>query len=158
MNQLKVIEKQYEIEISKDDLRDYVHAAEEVLKRDHECILHTVPIANYFSKDVYAREMKLKKGTYLVGKIHKYQNLNILSEGEVSIISIDGVMKVKAPYTFVASPGAKRLFFAHEDCTWTVIHGTDLTDVDEIEKVFLTEDYNDIEELQKEVLACLGQQ
>jgi hypothetical protein len=147
-----------EVVSTKDDLREYVHHAEVVLKEDHECILHTIPITNYFSKDVYAREMKLKKGTYLVGKIHKFQNLNILSEGEVSVISIDGVFRVKAPYTFVASAGAKRLFYAHEDCTWTVIHGTTETNVDEIEKIFITDDYNDIEEVQKKVVKCLGQQ
>lgn len=156
--QIKTQENEIQIEISKDDLKSAVHRAEEILKTQHECVLDQVPITHHFSKDVYAREMKLKKGMYLVGKIHKFQNLNILSEGEVSVISIDGAMKIKAPHTFVASPGAKRLFYAHEDSTWTVIHGTSETNVDEIEKIFITDDYNDIEELEKEVLKCLGQQ
>lgn len=156
--QIKTQENEIQIEISKDDLKSAVHRAEEILKTQHECVLDQVPITHHFSKDVYAREMKLKKGMYLVGKIHKFQNLNILSEGEVSIISIDGAMKIKAPHTFVASAGAKRLFYAHEDSTWTVIHGTSETNVDEIEKIFITDDYNDIEELEKEVLKCLGQQ
>lgn len=102
------------------------------------------PITHYFSKDVYAREMFAAKGMIIVGKIHKHQNLNILSSGEVSILSIDGIMRVKAPFTFVASPGAKRVFYVHEDATWTVIHGTAETDVDKIESEFIAKDYSEV--------------
>lgn len=111
-----------------------------------------VPLSHYFSKDVYAREMNPKKGTLLVGKIHKYANLNILSQGEVSILSIDGCMRVKAPYTFVGSPGAKRLFYVHEDAVWTVIHGTPEKDIEKIEDYFIAKNYKEIDE----GLECLG--
>lgn len=102
-----------------------------------------VPIVNHFSKDVYAREMFVPRGTFLVGKIHKYQNLNIISKGEVSFISIDGAVRVKAPHTFVGSPGAKRVIYAHEDTVWTTIHGTDETNVSRIEDEFIATDYED---------------
>lgn len=142
------------IVMQKDDLKEYVHQAEDIMKNMQTI---EVPVAHYFSKDVYAREMTVTKGSYVVGKIHKYQNLNILSQGEVSIISIDGVIRIKAPYTFVASPGAKRLFYAHEDSVWTVIHGTAETNVEEIEKTFITESYEDIENLLiSEEKKCLG--
>src|ERR1700677_1255262 len=41
------------------------------------------PIKHYFSKGVYAREMFLPKGHFCVGKIHKHENLMILSQGDV---------------------------------------------------------------------------
>lgn len=119
-----------------------------------------IPIINHFSKSVYAREMRMPKGTLVIGKIHKHQNLNILSAGEVSVLSIDGVMRVKAPYTFVASPGTKRLIYAHEDVVWTTIHGTDETDVGKIEDEFIAKSYDDV--LNEQIISnneetlCLG--
>lgn len=103
-----------------------------------------VKITHHFSKGVYAREMFLPKGALIVGKIHKHQNLNILSSGEVSVLSIDGCIRVKAPYAIVASPGAKRVIYAHEDTIWTTIHGTDETDLEKIEEEFIAKDYDDV--------------
>jgi len=103
-----------------------------------------IPITHHFSKAVYAREMKVPKGILVLGKIHKFENLNILSKGEVSVLSVDGVMRVKAPHTFVASPGAQRLIFAHEDVVWTTIHGTEETDVDKIEQQFIAKTYEEV--------------
>ncbi len=116
-----------------------------------------IPIQHYFSKDVYAREMKMPKGTILVGKIHKHQNLSILSAGEVSVLSQDGIERIKAPHTFVASPGAKRVIYAHEDAVWTVIHGTSETDLDKIEDQFIAKDYSEVIALPvKEIQICHG--
>lgn len=99
---------------------------------------------HYFSKKVYAREIEIKKGTFLVGKIHKYNNLNILSKGDITIFSIEGSMRVQAPYTVVSIPGVKRFAYAHEDCIWTTIHGTDETDLDKIENEFIANDYSEV--------------
>lgn len=96
-----------------------------------------LPVKNHFSKGVYAREMFIPKGTVLTGHIHKYENLNIMSQGELSIFTENGVIRVKAPYTVVSPPGTKRLAYAHEDTIWTTIHGTEDTDVDKIEAQFI---------------------
>lgn len=98
-----------------------------------------VPIKHYFSQGVYAREMTVPKGATVVGKIHKYQQLNILSAGEVSVVTDDGVQRVKAPFTIVAPAGSKRAFYAHEDSVWTVIHGTEETDIEKIELQFIAQ-------------------
>lgn len=96
-----------------------------------------MPVTNYFSKGVYARELFIPKGTVLTGHIHKYVNLNIMSQGDLSILTENGVIRVKAPYTVVSPPGTKRLAYAHEDTIWTTIHGTDETDIDKIEYEFI---------------------
>jgi hypothetical protein len=103
-----------------------------------------IPVSHYFSKDVYAREMRMKAGELVIGKIHRHQNLCIISAGEVSLISTDGAMRVKAPYTFVSGPGAQRAIYAHSDTVWTVIHGTNETELETIEKQFIAADYEDL--------------
>ena len=141
--------------LSKEEIRSVIGDFQKAVEA-HEQI--DVPIKHYFSKDVYAREMKLKKGDLIVGKIHKFENLNILSEGEVSILSIDGLKKVKAPHTFVGSVGAKRVIYAHTDVVWTTIHGTDETDVDKIEEKFIAKNYEEIDQnlILQEDRKCLG--
>lgn len=135
--------------LSKTEIRDLIQNMQDrALAGDINGEIIESPIEHYFSKDVYAREMRVPKGAVIIGKIHRYQNLNILSQGEVSVISIDGIKKVKAPYTFVASPGAKRLFYIHEDSVWTVIHGTAETDVDKIEQTFIAPTYDDLEQIE----------
>jgi hypothetical protein len=96
---------------------------------------------DYFSKGVYARELHIPKGTVLTGKIHKYTNLNIMSKGELSVLTENGIERVKAPFTIVSPPGTKRVAYAHEDTIWTTIHGTEETDVDKIEAEFVAESY-----------------
>lgn len=99
---------------------------------------------HYFSKGVYAREVTLPKGITAVGKIHKHENLNILSKGDVSIVSAEGMRRIQAPATFVSPPGAKRVVYAHEESVWTTIHGTDERDVEKIEELFIAKTYDDV--------------
>lgn len=130
------------IPVSKQEVREMISGIESTMK---ECSAQLdIPISHHFSKDVYAREMVVPEGTLLVGKIHKFQNLNILSEGEVSILSIDGCIRVKAPYTFIGSPGSKRLFYMHSKTTWTTIHGTSEQDVTKIEDTFIAKNYDEL--------------
>lgn len=142
--------------LSKIEIRDIISSVQTTLEKGETI---EVPVEHYFSKDVYAREMKLDAGSLIVGKIHKFENLNILSKGEVSVLSIDGYKRLKAPTTFVGSVGAKRLIYAHTDVVWTTIHGTSEKDVDKIEETFIAKNYDfeqeyiiDISEEKK----CLG--
>ncbi len=141
--------------LSKEEIRIVIaEATKRALSDDHSGTPIDIPVNHHFSKDVYAREMVVPKGSFIIGKIHKFQNLNILSKGEVSVLSIDGYKRVKAPFTFVASPGSQRIFYAHEDSVWTVIHGTNETDVDKIEEQFIAKSIEELEGGQK----CLGSQ
>lgn len=112
-----------------------------------------LPVKHHFSKGVYARELFIPKGTVLTGKIHKYTNLNIMSQGELSVLMEDGsIRRVKAPFTVVSPPGTRRVAYAHEDTIWTTIHGTDKTNVDEIEGEFVAQTPGDYQLFCKEVL------
>lgn len=131
-------------QISNADITDLIYKAEKLLL----CFPQVMPpIKEYFSNGVYAREMTIGKGTMITGRIYKDKNLNILSKGKCLIISIDGVMEVEAPFTYVASRGSKRLFYFKEDSVWTTILGTHETDYDKIVKEFNVDNYDDMEDV-----------
>lgn len=118
-----------------------------------------LPVKHYFSQGVYARELFIPKGTLLTGKIHKFAQLNIMSQGDMSVMTEDGVKRVKAPFTIVSPPGTKRIAYAHEDTVWTTIHGTDETDLDKIEAHYIAQseqEYLEFEARLKEITSCPG--
>ena len=119
-------------------MRAEVIALEEAMKR--ECELIELPVKHHFAKGVYGRELFIPKGTVLTGKIHKYSQLNIMSQGEMSVLTDEGVKRVKAPFTIVSPPGTKRAAYAHEDTVWTTVHGTEETDLEKIESYFIAQD------------------
>lgn len=117
--------------------RAKVHAIEDAIRRELKLI--DLPVKHYFSKGVYGRELFIPKGTVLTGKIHKYSQLNIMSKGELSVLTEDGIKRVKAPFTVVSPAGTKRVAYAHEDTIWTTIHGTEETDLEKIEEHFIAQ-------------------
>jgi hypothetical protein len=139
-------------------MRDKVNALETEMRRREQI---EIPVKHYFSQGVYAREITIPAGTLLTGKIHKFEQLNILSAGEISVLTEDGIKRVEAPFTVVSPPGTKRIAFAHTDCVWTTIHGTHETDLEKIENHFIAESDASyqafIEQTKtKEIPECLG--
>lgn len=116
--------------------RDKVFAFEaEMLRHPQvEC-----PVRHYFSQGVYAREIFIPKGTLLTGKIHKYEQLNIMSKGEMDLLVETGIKRVRAPFTIVSPPGTKRIAYAREDSVWTTIHGTEERDLAKIEAHYIAQ-------------------
>lgn len=94
-------------------------------------------VKHYFSKGVYARELHILAGVILTGEIHKFENLNILSQGKIEVLTEKGMQEVEAPFTIVSPAGTKRIARAITDCVWTTIHGTDENDLNIIEKTFI---------------------
>lgn len=92
---------------------------------------------HYFSPGVYARELFIPAGTLLTGMIHKYTQLNIMSQGEMDVLVEDKIVRVRAPFTVVSPPGTKRIAYAYTDTVWTTILGTHLDTVEEIEEHFI---------------------
>lgn len=102
-----------------------------------------IPIEHRFSKGVYGREMKIKAGEIIVGKIHKHQTMNVILSGEASVLSPEGVTRIKAPLTFVSPPGTKRVIYAHTDLVWATFHGTNETDLEKIENEVIAKNYDE---------------
>ncbi|MFZ6769937.1 hypothetical protein ACO0LM_23020 [Undibacterium sp. Di26W] len=117
--------------------RQQVNELEAAMKKLPQVELKVV---NHFANGVYARELHIPVGVTLTGRIHKYDNLNILSQGEMLVTTEAGLVHVKAPFTVVSPAGTKRIATTLTDCIWTSIHGTDETDIDKIEQHFTAGD------------------
>lgn len=102
-----------------------------------------MPVIDHFSHGVYARELSIPAGTVLTGKIHKFENLNVLLEGELLVLTDQGVQHVKAGEVIVSPPGTKRAAYALTNTRWLTVHGTHQTDVDVIEAEFIAQDEAD---------------
>lgn len=117
-------------------LRDKVNAMEAIMRTMPQVDL---PVKHHFSQGVYGRELFIPKGVTLTGKIHKYSQLNILVCGELSVLTEDGIKRVKPPFIVVSPPGTKRIAYAHEDSIWLTVHGTEETDLEKIEDKFIAQ-------------------
>jgi len=90
------------------------------------------PVRHYFVPGMYAREMTIPAGTVLTGAVHKTEHLSTISAGCIVVQTDDGLKEMRAPFTFVSKPGAKRAGVALETTVWTTYHATTTTDVDEL--------------------------
>lgn len=120
--------------------QDILALQDELLKLPQVEIVTT----HHFSKGLYAREIFIPKGTILIGKIHKYENLNILSQGDITILTEFGARRLRAPFTVVSPPLTKRVGYAHEDTVWTTIHATDETDLEKLEAELILPTFPDM--------------
>lgn len=102
-----------------------------------------LPLKHHFSKGVYGRELFIPKGTLLVGRVHKHDNMNVMLSGELTVTTEEGMKRVKAPFLVVSPAGTMRAAYAHEDTVWVTFLGTDMTDPDEIKEEFTFERYDE---------------
>lgn len=129
-------------------VRDKILNLENELRKMDQ--LEVEPV-HYFAEGIYAREITIPKGAVLTGKIHKTEHLNIVSKGDISVVTEFGSKRIQAPFTFVAQPGTKRVGYAHEDTVWTTVHASKERDLVKLEEELIAPDY-----LQLEKVLCLG--
>lgn len=136
---------------------------EKVERLETELLKHDqleLPPKHYFAPGVYAREITIPAGTALTGKIHKTAHLNILSQGDISVLTEEGMRRLQAPYAFVAPPGTKRAGYTHTDTVWTTVHGTQQTDLELLEDELIAASPEEYEayvlHLKNKELPCLG--
>lgn len=133
--------------------RNYIMNVEGKLKEMEQADL---PVKHHFGKGSYARELNIPADTLLVGKIHKYKSINILASGEISVLTEHGSKRLKAPHVVVGEAGTKRVGYAHTDVTWITIHGTEETDVDKIEEMFIAKTYDEVDALTESEIKILN--
>ena len=106
------------------------------------------PLVHRFADNVYAREILLPRDSVVIGKIHRFGHLNVITKGHVSVLTEFGVEELRAPCTFISKPGTKRVVYAHEDTVWTTFHGTRHTDVEQVEADIICESFEEFDRLQ----------
>ena len=97
-----------------------IYVLQELLSRMAERCQFVVK--HYWINGVYAREMLIPKGSCLVGKMHAHDQIIVIPKGDISVMTEDGMIRVKAPYTGVSKAGVKRAGYAHEDTIFMTFH------------------------------------
>lgn len=95
---------------------------------------------HYFANGLYAREILIPQGMVLTGRVHREEHLNIVSQGDITVWTEEGMKRVQAPFTLVSKPGTKRVGLAHADTVWTTIHACTETDLERVEARLLEPD------------------
>ncbi len=140
-----------ECHFSRFEIRNMILAFQAEMQRSQDSgvtekcdIDETFPLTHRFAPGAYAREMKIPKDSWIIGKIHKHAHFNFITSGKVVVLTEEGPMVITAPYTFVSSTGTKRLVIALEETTWTTIHVTDETDLEKIESHVIAKSYDEL--------------
>ena len=112
--------------------KEVVEAIESVMLQEQqvEC-----PVIHRFGPGVYVREVMIPAGTIAIGHHQKYEHMNVLLKGRVSIVNEDrSISELVAPMMFVGKPGRK-MGFIHEDMVWLNIYPNPngIQDVDTLE-------------------------
>lgn len=114
----------------------------------------TAQTEHYFAHGVYGRRFYMPKGFVVVGKIHRYNCINVLAQGRVVVTSsTDDVPpgSVIEPGTvWVSLPGTQRAVLALEDSVWVTSHPNpeNHTDVALLEHELICKGYDALEALE----------
>lgn len=134
------------IQVEKDarSIREKIKNLEEAMRKFPQI---EVKPTHYFAKGLYAREVVLPKGMLVTGKVHLVEHLVIISRGDISVLTDNGVKRIRAPFTMVSKPGTKRVVYVHEETVFTTIHSApeDETDVKKLEALFVRDNFEDEE-------------
>jgi len=105
------------------------------------------PLKHTFIDGIYVREIFMPKGTLLTSKIHKTNHPYFVMEGDVSVATEQGIIRIKAPYQGITAAGTKRLLYMHEDTVWATVHATNKTDPEEVEEDIIAKSYEEFDKL-----------
>ena len=120
---------------------------EELLSNDHPSIVKGntdfFPLKHSFSEGVYIREMLMKKGGVVIGKLHKYSHTWFLMQGELTVATDEGTNEYIAPCYVNAPAGAKRVIYAVEDSVFINVHPNpkNITNIEELENMLTCKSY-----------------
>lgn len=104
------------------------------------------PVVNLLSPGIYCREIHLPADSVVVGRIHRFEHVSIISKGRVTVFTENGEEQYKAGDAFVSPAGTKRVVWSHEDTTWTTIHPNpdDEQDIETLENRYTAMEYAEL--------------
>jgi hypothetical protein len=133
---------------SKSDIRSLIVNAEEAIKKMPGSVVGDNwlnPLKHSFADGCYVREIFNPAHELIVTKIHKKAHPFFLLKGEMSILTEEGVKRIKAPYYGITPAGTKRLIYTHEDVVFVTVHVTNETDLEKIEEEVIAKSFDEIE-------------
>lgn len=101
------------------------------------------PVKHYFASGVYGRQVTLPKGVVAIGALHLHDCINVMLTGDVTMMTVDGPKRVRAPAVFVAPKGSKKFGYVNEESVWLTFQATESTNPDEIVAATTLQRYSD---------------
>ena len=98
-------------------------------------------IDEYFSAGVYCRVMHIPAGMFVIGHKHLTRHMNVLLKGKMRITIGEETREIEAPYIFEALEGSVKAVITHTDCSFMNIHPTKYTDINDIKKDIIDEEF-----------------
>ena len=130
------------IELAEFFLKNYFEGSEKTAKE--------LPLEHFICNNTYTRQMTLPKDLLVSGKVHNFDHTSIRSQGEVTVMTPEGVTRIKAPATWISKAGTKRLIYVHEEAVWATIHQSENVIVEDLEKELTHE--SDLTWIEKSIL------
>lgn len=124
---------QYDIDISQYTDRQKIEIMEWALLDNFDNVAQELPVDEFIHDGMYYRALTIPAGVCLTGKIHHDDHICILEQGDLSVMTDDGLKRLQAPARFKARAGLKKIGYAHSDVVFSTIHRTDITDCKEAE-------------------------
>ena len=114
---------------------------ENIVKGDSEVF----PLKHTFTDGIYIRQMSMREGSAVIGKIHKHNHVWFLLTGHISVADEHNTIEHIAPCYVEAPAGSKRVIYAYEDSIWVNIHAnpTNTQDLEELEELIIAKDYEE---------------
>jgi hypothetical protein len=109
--------------------------------------LAVCPLKHTFVDGAYVREIFLPKGMLFVTKIHKYRHPYFVMSGDASVLTEEGVVRIKGPHHGITPAGTIRVIYTHEDTVWITVHVTDETDPETIVDKLTVKSFDEIDEM-----------
>lgn len=108
------------------EAKNFISAFEqEIRKLD----VREFPLTHRFTPGMYSRQIFMPAGSLILTERHKTTHPFVVSQGDLSVWTAEaGVVRLRAPYTGITTPGTQRIIYIHEDTIWTTFHVTDETD------------------------------
>lgn len=103
------------------------------------------PLTHTFADGLYIRTIVMPKGMLITSKIHKKTHPYFVMEGEVTVLTDEGEVRIRAPYAGITKAGTKRVLYIHERCVWITVHATKETDLKRIEAEIIAESFSGID-------------
>ncbi len=97
------------------------------------------PVNHHFADGQYLRETSMSAGTFAIGKKHRFETINIIIKGKLSVYNgpDSPILHIEAPAIWTSKAGVQKMAFFHEDTIWCNPHPTDERDIDKIEAMFI---------------------
>jgi len=104
------------------------------------------PLKHTFADGLYIREMSAPKGMLNVSKLHRTNHPYFILKGDVSVLTENGMVRIKAPHFGITKAGTKRIVYFNEDTVWITVHATNETDLEKIEDEVIAKNYEELPE------------